>query len=107
MLEHLDMAIGFVVVMLAVSLLITVFVQTASALLGLRGTNLRWGIEQLMRTMYPELGPHAVSVADQVLQHPLISDSTLSRFTGVLSVPIIGRWIRRLHYAKAIRLQEL
>ena len=60
-LEHLDMAIAFAVVMLVVSILVTIFVQTASAAIGLRGTNLRWGVEQVLRVVHPELGDHAGS----------------------------------------------
>ena len=106
-LEHLDMAIAFAVVMLVVSILVTIFVQTASAVIGLRGTNLRWGVEQVLRVVYPELGDHAGTLAALVLQHPVISDSSMTRFAWARELPYIGRWITRLHYAKAIRVQEL
>jgi hypothetical protein len=106
-LEHLDMAIAFAVVMLVVSILVTIFVQTASAVIGLRGTNLRWGVEQVLRVVYPELGDHAGRLAALVLQHPVISDSSMTRFAWARQLPYIGRWITRLHYAKAIRVQEL
>ncbi len=42
-LEHLDTALGFAVIMLLLSLLITVLVQTVTAVLGLRGSNLTFG----------------------------------------------------------------
>ncbi|HEY2907200.1 MAG TPA: hypothetical protein VGJ29_14960 [Vicinamibacterales bacterium] len=106
-LEHLDMAIAFAVVMLVVSILVTIFVQTASAAIGLRGTNLRWGVEQTLRVVYPDLGDHAGHLADLVLRHPNISDSAVTRFAWARELPVIGRWIGRLHYAKAIRVQEL
>jgi hypothetical protein len=106
-LEHLDMAIAFAVVMLVVSILVTIFVQTASAAMALRGTNLRWGVEQVLRVVYPELGDHAGRIADVVLQHPIISDSAVTRFAWARELPIVGRWFARLHYAKAIRVQEL
>lgn len=106
-LDHLDMAIAFAVVMLTVSLLITIFVQTASAACGLRGTNLRWGVDQLLRMVYPELGDRAGALADRVLQHPIISDSAVSRFGAARRLPVVGRWFNRLHYASAIRVQEL
>jgi hypothetical protein len=106
-LDHLDMAIAFAVVMLVVSMLITIFVQTASAMSGLRGTNLRWGIEQVLRLVHPDLGSHAGAIADLVLQHPIISDSAVTRFTWARELPLVGRWLSRLHYAKAIRVQEL
>ncbi len=106
-LDHLDMAIAFAVVMLTVSLLVTIFVQTASAVLGLRGTNLRWGIDQVLRMVHPELGDRAAALTDRVLQHPIISDSAMSRFAGARQIPVIGRWFARLHYASAIRVEEL
>lgn len=80
MLNHLDTVIGFVVVLLGVSLLITILTQMAAAVLGLRGTNLKWGIATLLETLSPELKDHAEIISQKVLQHPLISDSTISRF---------------------------
>ncbi len=106
-LEHLDMAIAFAVVMLVVSILVTIFVQTASAAIGLRGTNLRWGVEQVLRVVHPALGDHAGRLADIVLRHPIISDSAMTRFAWARELPVVGRWVARLHYAKAIRVQEL
>ena len=106
-LEHLDMAIAFAVVMLVVSILVTIFVQTASAAIALRGTNLRWGVEQVLVWYHPELGEHAGRLADMVLQHPIISDSAVTRFAWARELPVVGRWVSRLHYAKAIRVQEL
>ena len=106
-LDHLDMAIAFAVVMLTVSLLVTIFVQTASAVLGLRGTNLRWGVEEVLRIVYPQLGDRAAALADRVLQHPIISDAATSRFAAARRLPVVGRWIARLHYASAIRVEEL
>ena len=106
-LDHLDMAIAFTVVMLTVSLLVTMFVQTVSAVSGLRGTNLRWGVEELLRTLHPELGDRAGALADRILQHPIISDSAMARSAWLRRLPLVGRWINRLHYAKAIRVQEL
>jgi hypothetical protein len=106
-LDHLDMAIAFAVVMLVVSMLVTIFVQTVSAVAGLRGTNLRWGVEEVLRVVHPALGDHAGTIADRVLQHPIISDSAMTRFARARELPVVGRWIARLHYAKAIRVQEL
>ena len=98
-LEHLDTIIAFVVILAGVSLLVTVFTQAASALLGLRGTNLRWGIETLIKELEAELKPHAKTISEKVLQHPLISDSTLSS----LDVWMTKRW----KLASAIRKDEL
>jgi hypothetical protein len=98
-LEHLDTIIAFVVILAGVSLLVTVFTQTVSALLGLRGTNLRWGIETLLKELDPSLKAHAATITQEVLRHPLISDSTLSRF----DLKVLDHW----KLASAIRKEEL
>ena len=98
-LEHLDTIIAFVAVITGVSLLITTLTQSVSAILGLRGTNLYWGIQTLLVNADPALEKHAAVIARQILHHPLISDSTLSdRKHGVFS-----RW----KFASAIRQDEL
>lgn len=98
-LEHLDTVISFVVIITGVSLLVTTLTQMASALLGLRGTNLRWGIETLLKQLDPSLAAHARTITQQVLHHPLISDSTLSRF----DVRLVSRW----KLASAVSKDEL
>jgi len=115
MLEHLDMAVAFAVVMLAVSLLVTILVQVVSALFGLRGSNLRWGIQQLLVTVDPSIGDtienkekQAGEIAQRVLTHPLISDSSVSRFKWLAQkVPVLGRLLNRMQLARAIRFDEL
>ena len=115
MLEHLDMAVAFAVVMLAVSLLVTILVQMVSALFGLRGSNLLWGIKQLLVTVDPSIGDtienkekQASEIAQRVLTHPLISDSSVSRFKWLAKrVPVLGRLLNRMQLARAIRLDEL
>ncbi len=49
MLDQLNTAIGFVSVMLLLSMIITVVVQAISALLDLRGQNLVWGLANLFQ----------------------------------------------------------
>jgi hypothetical protein len=78
-LEHLDTLIAFVVILAGVSLLVTVFTQIVSAFLGLRGTNLRWGIETLLKEVDPSLKAYAKTIAEHVLHRLLNSDSALSR----------------------------
>jgi hypothetical protein len=103
MLERLDTVIAFSVVMLGVSLLITVLVQMMGTLFGLRGTNLRWGLIQLISTVHPQFAGEAENVVNQVLRHPIISDSTMSRFGHLLNhLPIINRWT----LASTIRIDE-
>jgi hypothetical protein len=104
MLERLDTVIAFAVMMLGISLLITVLVQMVGTFFGLRGTNLRWGLIQLISTVHPPLAGEAQNIANRVLRHPIISDSTMSRFNNFLSkVPIANRWT----LATTIRVDEL
>jgi hypothetical protein len=98
-LEHLDTIIAFVVILAGVSLLVTVFTQTVSALFGLRGANLLWGIKTLLKELDPNLAAHAKTISEKVLHHPLISDSTLSGARAWLA----QRW----SLASAIRKDEL
>lgn len=98
-LEHFDTILAFVTILAGVSLLVTTLVQAASALLGLRGTNLRWGLETLLKNADPALTAHARDIANQVLHHPLISDSSCSKFSNV--------FVRRWKLASTIRKAEL
>ncbi len=99
-LHYLDIVIGFSAVMLGVSLLITVISQLISGLLGLRGSNLRWGIKTLLENAHPDLQKQAKTIADNILRHPLVSDSTFSKFSFL---GLVGRW----RLSTAIRRQEL
>src|ERR1017187_9545858 len=69
MLAYLDTLIGFAVVMLGASLLITILTQMASALFSHRGANLRWGLETMFQNMpnCPLLKANARQVAEDVL----------------------------------------
>ncbi len=75
LLNYLDSAIGFAVIMLLLSLLITVFVQALVVALGLRGIALRKGVALLL-DQFADLGPglkdRAEDIADGVLNHPAI-----------------------------------
>jgi hypothetical protein len=98
-LQHLDTVIAFVVVIAGVSLLVTTLTQMVSALFGLRGANLRWGIQTLLGELDPNLKAYAATISKEVLHHPLISDSTLSGSRAWL----FQRW----KLASAIRQDEL
>ena len=103
-LQYLDIAIGVAVVMLAVSLLITILVQLVANILSLRGSNLRWAVTTLIKEVHPDLGSLAPAIAQQALTHPLISDSTLSKFSKTWGL----KWfIQRISLANAVRLEEL
>jgi hypothetical protein len=105
-LEHLDTLIAFATVMLGVSLLITTLTQMVSAFLGLRGTNLRWGLKALIENIYPDSRKHAHDIAEAVLRHPLISDSSLSIIRQ--KVPLLQRWQLANHVtvAEFVRILE-
>ncbi|HKW35053.1 MAG TPA: hypothetical protein VJN92_18725 [Candidatus Acidoferrum sp.] len=82
MLQHLDVVITFVVLMLVASLLIMASTQVVVSLLGLRGANLRRGLVDLFETACPgqEAGRWAKEIAGRVLRHPAVSDSAFSHF---------------------------
>ncbi len=76
MLNYLDSAIGFIVVILMFSLVITILVQMVGVLLQLRGKSLLRGVELLLREVDPDLESQAKALADQVLRHPAIAEDT-------------------------------
>src|SRR4051794_5412745 len=104
MLGQLDTFIAFAVVILGISLLITVLNQIIVALFGLRGSSLRWGLETLLEEMHHDLAPYARHISELVLQHPLISDSTVSK---THSWPLVGPFLGRWRNASAIKVGEL
>ncbi len=81
MLDQVDSVLAFAIIMLLLSLLITAGVQLLVAVSGLRGRNLLWGVEQLLRQIAPGLGKaeheDAVAVAARhVLGIPVWATST-------------------------------
>src|SRR5215472_8094956 len=105
MLDQLNTAIGFVSVMLLLSMVITILVQAISGLLDLRGHNLVWGLATLFNQISPEakeegkgrrlLPPGKNNTAGQELAKAVASHSALKTTTG------------RMFKAKAIRVDEL
>jgi len=91
MLAYLDTIIAFAVVMLGFSLLITLFNQMVSTLLGMRGTNLFWGIESMLTMLDPKLKDHAQGIANKLLTNPVVSDSIFARIGGRLG-QLVNRW---------------
>ena len=102
MLAYLDTLIGFAVVMLGVSLLITIATQMISALFSHRGANLKWGLEKMLKNVATgptaQLAVQAKTIAQEVLTHGLISDSIFSGSTWLAN---------RLKLATAIHPDEL
>jgi hypothetical protein len=102
MLKYLDIVIAFSVIMLGLSLVITLLNQMISAFLSYRGSNLRWGIQTMLRTLNKgALGPHAQEIADRILTEPIVSDSIVRRF-GDVKVPVLGWLLKRWKLAAAI-----
>jgi hypothetical protein len=104
MLDQLNTAIGFVSVMLLLSMMITVVVQAISGLLDLRGNNLVWGLSNLFEQISPEAKKLVASkgislskstagkeLAKAVTSHPSISSTSIGG----------------IYKAKAIRPDEL
>jgi hypothetical protein len=113
MLTYLDTLIGFAVVMLGVSLIITILNQAISTFLAHRGANLLWGLKVLFRGIssspegLPVLTANAALLAETVLQHPLVSDSVLSTARTGLAALLPQRLVNRWRLANAIRPDEL
>ncbi len=74
MLNFLDSAIGFIVVILMFSLLITVLVQMVSVFLQLRGKSLLRGVELVLKEVDPNFKGQAKELAGKVLNHPAIAE---------------------------------
>jgi hypothetical protein len=92
-LRYLDTAIGFAVIMLLLSLLVTTLVQSVIAVLNLRGWNLKWGLELLLGQIDSGMTQEIrEDISDKVLMHSAIAS------TGFLR---LRRW------AVAIRVEEL
>ncbi|MFN2622403.1 MAG: hypothetical protein ABR611_06115 [Chthoniobacterales bacterium] len=109
MLKQLDTLIGFAVVMLVVSLLITIITQMVSSLLGLRGKNLADALEVMMFKIAPKIPNDQVKkLVQEVLTHPVISDSAMSMERRWGDRLWILKWLRqKWKMASAIRPDEL
>jgi hypothetical protein len=93
-LAHFDTMIGFTMIVMLFSLLITVLVQMASSALNLRGKNLFWGVKRLLIQIDPNIGSNADKIAKAILSHPSLAPDS------VINLP-------RTQYASAIRPHEL
>jgi hypothetical protein len=83
MLQHVDTVLGFAVVMLLLSLLVTTLVQAVIAVFGLRGVVLQWGIERLLRQLDPKLKDYAEEIAEAVVRHPAVCNVGQWRATSI------------------------
>ncbi|HEX8279993.1 MAG TPA: hypothetical protein VF551_01340, partial [Chthoniobacterales bacterium] len=76
MLQSIDTAIAFVLIMTVASLFVTILVQMASAALSLRGKNLANALALTFQNIAPSVSAQAHQLAARILSDPLLSDST-------------------------------
>lgn len=99
MLQQLDTAIAFAVVMLMLSLLITVVVQVFNSIFDMRGRSLAWGLTKLLHQIDPALREPS---ARKWYTFPATLGRRIAK--AVALHPAIAHGVRR---AKAIRPEEL
>ncbi|MGH8509298.1 MAG: hypothetical protein ACREVH_11370 [Gammaproteobacteria bacterium] len=73
-LRYIDVVVGFSVVMLLASTVVTAITQAFIRFCNLRGRNLRNGVVQLITQVDPLLEPHAQAIAESVLKHRLVAE---------------------------------
>jgi hypothetical protein len=106
-LQSLDVLIGLIVVILALSMAVTVVTQSITAIVNSRGRHLKRGLQDLLQQLDPALtATISAAVATKVLTHPLVSGS---------STPLAGEgrtmaWLRQLvggpRYGNVIHREE-
>src|SRR5215216_6564549 len=75
-LKSIDILIGLVVVLLALSMAVTVVTQSLTTLFNSRGRHLKRGLVDLLQQLDPALtATISRTIADKVLTHPLVSGS--------------------------------
>src|SRR5437899_11292994 len=87
MLNTIDIAIAFAVIMTVLSLLITIVVQMVSTAFSLRGKSLAHALALTFQTMDPKIGEYAHSLAAQILRDPIFRDSFWRPKDGFQIVP--------------------
>jgi hypothetical protein len=99
-LKSLDVLIGLVVIILALSMTVTVVTQALTTILNSRGRHLRRGLTDLLQQLDPGLTA-AISkqIAGRVLTHPLVSGSQ-----GPWAA--VSRWIGGPRYGNVIHREE-
>ena len=106
MLKSLDVLIGLVVVLLALSMAVTVVTQSLTAIFNSRGRHLKRGLRDLLQQLDPALSATiSEAIATKVLTHPLVSGS---------NTPIAGEgtmaWLRKMvggaRYGNVIHREE-
>ena len=79
MLKSIDLLIGLALIMLMISMAVTVLTQFFNGLINLRGRQLRQGLAELINQLDPNLPANlAMSIAHEVLLHPLIRGTNMT-----------------------------
>src|SRR5688572_11157302 len=82
-LDNVDTVIGFVVVILLLSLVVTTIVQMVVWLTNLRGVNLAWGVHKLFREFSGLDKTAAQLLARKVLEHPGLATFAGRKITAI------------------------
>ena len=97
MLKSVDVLIGLVVVLFALSMAVTVITQSVTAILNSRGAHLRRGLMDLLKLIDPKLPADVCGkIASAVLKHPLVSGSSAFGFTR------LGNVVHREEFTKLL-----
>ena len=92
MLKSIDVLIGLVVVLLALSMAVTVITQTITTIVNSRGRHLRRGLTDLLQQLDPALSAKvSKAVATRLLTHPLVSGSN-TPMAAAASLSDSGAW---------------
>jgi hypothetical protein len=116
MLKSLDILIGLVVILLALSMAVTVITQCITAVVNSRGRHLRRGLVDLLQQLDPALSQTlSQEVATKILSHPLVSGSNtpiaggssgltswLNRVRRAIGGPRLGNVIHREEFTKLL-----
>jgi hypothetical protein len=96
-LKSLDVLIGLVVVLLALSMAVTVVTQALTAIVNSRGKHLKRGLQDLLQQLDPAITA-AISekIADKVLTNPLVCASSIAGVTR------LGNVIHREEFTKLL-----
>lgn len=105
MLRHLDTVLGFSLVMLLLSLLVTTLVQAVIVLLNLRGWHLARGLARLFVQVWPDLDrATAGKIARAVLKHPAVAH-TFNRATSAVGKEELVQLVEDLVANPLVRLE--
>ena len=107
MLKSLDVLIGLVVVLLALSMTVTVITQALTTLVNSRGAHLRRGLADLLQLVDPAFdATTSKALASRILTHPLVSGSSLpswlDRLLGSWGGPRLGNVVHREEFIKLL-----